>query len=158
MNSVDVQNYVAALRRNHPFEKAEYLLESLRPPAGEGASLPQDIKIVPLASAQPEQAKEPAPSRSRIASRILGAFSPRNVVATRRDGTTPARTAKNEDIYPLRFEPDWSRPRHEQADSDSSWSLDAIISTVLLVIVLLGGIVLAAYTVARPLLPEHWLP
>src|SRR5262249_45352518 len=58
INSLDVQNYVAALRRNHPFEKAEYLLSTLRPSAGDTAKVPDDIKILPLASSEPAQAKE----------------------------------------------------------------------------------------------------
>jgi hypothetical protein len=52
MQTQDVQNYVAALRRNHPFERAEHLLQGLRPsqsadsPASaHGPDLPLDRRM-----------------------------------------------------------------------------------------------------------------
>jgi hypothetical protein len=60
MQTQDIQNYVAALRRNHPFERAEHLLQGLRPSQGNdgpasapGAELPLDRM-----RAQPDQSSD----------------------------------------------------------------------------------------------------
>jgi hypothetical protein len=68
MKSVDVQNYISALRRNHPYEKAEHLLEGmhqnaegaspLSPSAGEGSPRGD---TPPLSTASAE--REPSPRK-----------------------------------------------------------------------------------------------
>ena len=51
MQTQDVQNYVTALRRNHPFERAEHLLQGLRPsqsaesPTSAHGDLPLDRRM-----------------------------------------------------------------------------------------------------------------
>jgi len=48
MKSIDVLNYVAALRQSHPFENAELLLEVLRPSSGPSLPLIDDSQILRL--------------------------------------------------------------------------------------------------------------
>lgn len=177
MKSTDVQNYVSALRRNHPYEKAENLLEGLRqteqrspaeetrikggtpprstarseidPATGKEASEPrEDLKVFRLMEAgEPGAHTKPlSPSTSPPAARPGQSPQP----------PSPARSAGAPNIFPLRREPypvDMSRatPPDNRDPNAGAW-----VSTILFVLVLVAGIVLAVYTLIRPFLPQGW--
>jgi hypothetical protein len=181
MESVDVQNYVGALRRSHPFEKAESLLEGLRrkaehAPAGEARTPPrspaspemepgikaeaakgrEDLKVfrvvdggAPAASAKPVSPGASAPSARPVQSTPSSPSPP------------PARPGGAPESLPLRREPypmnisraDLFPERGNRDPSAGAW-----VSTGLFFLVLLMGIVLAAYTLVRPFLPQAWFP
>jgi hypothetical protein len=181
MKSTDVQNYIGALRRNHPQEKAESLLEGLRkigprsPGGGEGTA---KGSTPPRPTSSPENAsaasKEvPQPREDIKVLRLMdeggpGAqpsspgtppAGPRPVRATPSSQAPQApRPAIVPDVFPLRREPypvNMSRtasPDPEGRDpSPGAW-----VSTALFVLVLVIGIALGAYTLYRPFLPQAW--
>jgi hypothetical protein len=53
MHSTDVQNYVTALRRSHPYEKAEHLLETQRAGDGAPAEIFRVAKDAPVPASAP---------------------------------------------------------------------------------------------------------
>jgi hypothetical protein len=171
MRSVDVQNYVAALRRAHPFEKAEYLLETLQAPSSGTVGLPDDAKILPLTGSEEEARGRARAEGNRrgspdAASRYsLQPSSPEskriNPVfngPSRQSFAPSKRTEVPADIYPILPDPDpKTRQMWAATSTQSSGLLNRIVSFVLAALLLLGGLALALYTLARPFLPESWL-
>jgi hypothetical protein len=183
MKSVDVQNYVAALRRSHPFEKAEYLLETLRPPSSRSSELPDDARILPLPEAEEhvrDQASkyragsgspDPAvscyslqptsPEPKPISPAFNGPSPPRSKPLTQnKRKAASTRANQGSDIYPIRPDLD---PKTQWKHTDgivleSSWSTAELVSSFLAGVVFLGGLALAVYVFVRPLLPKDWLP
>lgn len=166
MRSTDVQNYVAALRRSHPFEKAEHLLESIRQTADEpnapdrGAayrvveggeeSRPERTpsRLVPHLSPTPKEKPMPDTPRPRPAS----AGQPAPAPASGRSGAR--------DIYPVRREP---LPRGPlvpglAAPDDRDSRAGSWVSLLLFWLMLPAALVLAGYTLLHPFLPRAWLP
>src|SRR5437870_6932776 len=130
MKSADVQNYVSALRRSHPYEKAENLLEGLRQ-SGERAVSPStpllktspELEVTPRteASAAGEElkvfrvmdtAQEPKASPSRPAAHVRppsasAAPPPARPPLPAQSSQAPpaARPSSAAEILPLRREP-----------------------------------------------------
>jgi hypothetical protein len=167
MKSVDVQNYIAALRRSHPFEKAEHLLATL---SGDALSLPDDAKILPLLGPEEERDDQPStvvvskspPGPRRTVSKVNGQSPPARPNSSE-EGAKAAKSAaadKALDIYRIRPDPHFAGRRSDGRgeDDESKWSPDALISSGLLLLVVLGGLTLAVYAFASPFLPRHWLP
>jgi hypothetical protein len=181
MKSTDVQNYIGALRRNHPQEKAENLLEGLRkigarsPGGGEGTAkgstpprptsspenasaaskeVPQpreDIKVLHLMDEGGPDADPLSPSTPPAGTRPVRATPSSQLPQASR----PANAA---DVFPLRREPypvDMSRTASPDQEGGSP-SSGAWVSTTLFVLVFILGIVLGTYTLCRPFLPQAW--
>jgi hypothetical protein len=130
MRSRDVQNYVTALRRSHPYEKAEHLLETMRtdaaPPAA-GAT----PEVLRLSDTTPKVARTPPPGG---------------------DKPVPAARPRPVETFGLRNEPVVSRPARLATDADSDEAAGAWVSLGLFLLVLLGGVALAGYTLVYALL------
>ena len=181
MKSADVQNYVSALRRSHPYEKAENLLEGLRQ-GGEHATSPSppflktspELEITPRieASAAGEELKvfrvmdtgqEPEASPSRPASHVrpLSASASPSPARPPQSSQAPpaARPSSAAEILPLRREPypDMDKLRAGLIESqEPEPSAGAWVSTGLFLLALVMGILLGAYTLIRPFLPQGW--
>jgi hypothetical protein len=167
MKSLDVQNYVTALRRSHPFEKAEHLLATM---SGDSLSLPDDAKILPLLGPEEKRDDQPPtfvlrqtpPGPRRAVSKLNGESPPprRNASEEAAKTAKSAGTDRALDIYRIRPDPHFAGQRSDgrAEDDESKWSPDALISSGLLLLVVLGGLSLAVYAFARPFLPRHWLP
>jgi hypothetical protein len=180
MKSADVQNYVSALRRSHPYEKAENLLEGLRQSGEHGVSpsKPQlktspELEVTPhIALSAGEELKvfrvadtrqEPKASPSRPAAHVRPpspSASPPPARPPQSSQAPPsARPSGAEEILPLRREPyptmDKLRPgpaeREEHDPTAGGW-----VATGLFLLALLLGILLGAYTLIRPFLPRGW--
>src|SRR6266849_4992682 len=103
MNSMDVQNYVSALRRNHPYEKAEHLLEGLRqgkarpPTSSPSESEPRVLRVVDMGGESGLHAKPSSPGSAPPGGRpVLAAHSSQPPLT---------RSASVPKIVPLRREP-----------------------------------------------------
>ncbi|HLJ93825.1 MAG TPA: hypothetical protein VKU02_11620 [Gemmataceae bacterium] len=165
MKSADVQNYVTALRRNHPYEKAENLLEGLRqsgthaipgssttPATRTNSGIESGLR--PGAGNAEEDVKvfrvKPPPSGSSSAP--ARPIPPASSAPSARPASTP-------EILPLRREPypalDKLRAvpaeREERDASTGAW-----VSTGLLFVLVLLGIALGLYTLIGPFLPQGW--
>src|SRR5262245_5511439 len=145
MKTVDVQTYVAALRQSHPFERAEQLLKTLRPASPE---LPDDAKIIPLSAS--EEAVHHAsiyPLRPPLSFNGPSPAAQSNPSIRARTKPTPGRADNESDIYRIRPEPDlrgrWANTT--QGEAESRWSVDAIVSSFLLMLVIIGSVSLAVY-------------
>jgi hypothetical protein len=129
MRSTDVQNYVTALRRSHPYEKAEHLLETMRTKPGVTAAAPRPdtFRVV-----------DDSPSRAPSAAREKPASPPR---------------PRTLDTFPVRKAPDIPRPTRLAADAESEEGGSAWVPLGLFWLVLLAGLALAGYTLLNPFLP-----
>src|SRR5262249_9119754 len=160
-------NYVAALRRSHPFEKAEHLLAGM---SGDSLSLPDDAKILPLLGPEEERDDQPStfvlnqspPGPRRIISKFNGQSPPPRPNSSEETAKAAKSMAADKalDIYRIRPDPHFTARRSDGQgeDDESKWSPDALISSGLLLLVVVGGLILAVYVFARPFLPGHWLP
>jgi hypothetical protein len=170
MKSVDVQNYVAALRRSHPFEKAEYLLETMRSPSIGQAEQPAEAKNRPIPRAEQEardqahiyllqpSLPEPKPIRSPFNDPSV---PPKSKSASQSKGQAmPIRADRDPDVYPIQPDLGVKARSRGSAETSTEWkeSPDALVSIFLAVLVFLGGLALALYALAWPFLPQAWLP
>jgi hypothetical protein len=165
MKAPEVQNYVGTLRRSHPYEKAEMLLEGLRRDAKFGAGTPtqphvagDDLKVFRL-SERAEEARgqaalsgsssptsSPSPARPVPPAQVPSAFSP-----VRRAGT-PETLPLQREPYPALNKLRTADPEKEEREPAAG----AWVATVLFVVLLLAVIALAGYTLLRPFLPHAW--
>jgi hypothetical protein len=142
LKSPDIENYLTALRRSHPYERTEHMLESFRQKddgasskAGPGGS---DLQVYRVAermetprSFPPAASKKPEPkSRSAETS---------SIDALRHALRSPVDGAGFELV--------------EDGHTSGAW-----VSIVLATLVALGGIFLAVVTFAKPFVPRNWLP
>jgi hypothetical protein len=147
LKSADIRNYVAALRRSHPYERAAQLLATLSGRDDEGAHLrgngvsrvPEQPQVIRIHEAQP--AAPPAREEKPI---------------------SPARPAIHERPQPapevFRLRPEPAMPRHfppePASDTDDKDSIGSFwIATLLAVLIGAAGLVLAAHTFLQPWLP-----
>jgi hypothetical protein len=172
MKSADVQNYVNALRRSHPLEKAENLLEGLRQKEDHFPAEETPRPLRPPASTKNEPAGQTEGSEERDALKVFrvrdadapathshslapnaSASSPRPVVPP------PSIPAGAPEVIPLRRElfadnltrADLLPEREDHEPGSSAW-----VPVGLFVLVLVLGIGFAAYTFVRPFLPPTW--
>jgi hypothetical protein len=183
LKSNDVRNYVTALRRSHPYERAEHLLESLGKDAGqrplertqtqpvpritpesrEPKAPPEDLKVFrvqepeeaprPVPPPSPPTRAKPQPTASTSPARPSPKEEPVRPAATTRPTTAP-------DIFPLRREPNVpvTEPSAPRSAEESEHGSSVWVSTGLFVLLLLLALALGGYTLARPFLPAGWLP
>jgi hypothetical protein len=155
MKSRDVQNYVGALRRNHPYDKVEGLLQGLhKSDRGHGARQeppegPEDLKVFRgMDGGKEPRATPPSPS-ARPA-----------VPAQSSPPPSPTRPAGAPDTLPVSRQPypslDKLRAITAAAREDRDPSPGAWVAIVLFILVLVLGISLAGYTLLRPFLPQGW--
>jgi hypothetical protein len=186
MRSADVQNYVSALRRSHPYEKAEHLLEEMRqnpgaakagpsrPMSGTGsremerpghkaaAEHADELKVFRIQDEEEET--KTVPSRVRPIPPVQPAPAARTTVPSSRPvpGPQPARNvrpATMPDVFPLHREAELPAPlpsRHLGGEEMDSGG-GAWIAAGLCWLVLVVGIGLAGYALSRPFLPPGWL-
>jgi hypothetical protein len=174
--SPDVQKYVSDLRRSYPPAEAERLLETARSRASpergpEGRPIPPTAPVVDLAESSPragagheplkvyrvqDEGGSPAgrrPTQAQPAPRPTTAGAPRSAAPPAR----PAPSAAPRFPPERRSQPEPPRrapgipPDDEEETAPGAW-----LSAVLFVVVLAGGLALAAYTFAGPFLPPGW--
>jgi hypothetical protein len=188
MKAPDVQSYVGDLRRSYSPETAEHLLESLRSQAGDAPSAapgprpmvsqpvpppPQSAKEAPevlqffrIHQELEETAPDPAGARQVPVTRALpkptAALTP---PAPRKAGSNPLmpkgaekKAPRSPSVSPFATEPippaaTRGSTRDEQDLATGFW-----VSSTLFGVLLLAGLALAAYTLARPFLPAEWFP
>ncbi len=138
VKSPDIGNYLTALRRSHPYEVTEHMLESFRQ-KGDDGSVGPDLQVYRVAermetprSFPPATPKKPPEPKSRPA-------EPSPVDALRHALRSPVDGAGFELV--------------EDGHGGGAW-----VSVVLATLVALGGIFLAVVTLARPFVPRNWLP
>lgn len=180
LRSTDVLNYVTALRRSHPYEKALGLLESLRPgPGFEDRSKPKvlpttnsmyDIEVEPreepaeVASdlkvyrvrAEPEVPPEPprmpaASAKPRPVAASLPEAPPR--MPSPLAAPPSPRPLESRDIYPLRPDPEdiLRHPRSDEEADDADLRGGYWVSTGLFLVVLALGLSVTGWSLVRPL-------
>jgi len=181
IRSTDVENYISALRRSHPYEKAEHLLETLsnsgaaenadrgsnlRPPNGLASNTSKatpDLQVFRVVDAG--DADRPEFGRSRSTAPEYS--SPRDkpmtqgarALAPAKRGDPSPRSNIPPNIYAMRQEPGGPGKKaagFEPAEDEAGFG--AWVSVALAVIVFLGGLFIAACTFARPFVPRGWLP
>jgi hypothetical protein len=178
MKSVDVQNYVGALRRNHPYEKVEGLLQGLRkgtetrpgsrqePPEGredlkvfrgmdagkEPKAAPSSLPLEGKGGAQKGPGTQPRPLSPSISPSPARPAVPAQPPPTPRPAGAPDILPVSRQSYPaldrLRAT---ASTREERDPSPAAW-----VSSGLFLLLLVMGILLAAYTLIRPFLPQAW--
>jgi hypothetical protein len=142
MKSADVQNYVSALRRSHPYERVNNLRESLRRHTAVQESA-DEAKVFSLQ--KPHITRDLAPVYPTRPYERAAAES-----SSTASGPPPA-----PDTYRLQraVEISYGSP---SAPADDEWGtrLTRWVSLGLFVLVLLAGVSLAIHTFARPFLKE----
>jgi hypothetical protein len=152
MQSTDVQNYVIALRRNHSYDKAVQLLESMRREAS--AENKDESRVFRILSPHEEEERARPripPASGPKSSSTSPAASRFNVQGPRMPVTRPGRSRA--DVYAIRPDPDLDGPPTAGDLRASAW-----VCTGLFLVTLLAGLAVAAYTFARPFVPRAWLP
>jgi hypothetical protein len=178
--STDVENYLSALRRSHPYERSEHLLESLRqggedrgpaatrnPAAGRNdrpSSGPRggpDLQVYRVVDAN----EAPGPETSRPRSVSPEPSSPRDRSGKPAAPSSPVRhpepsTPRTDapSVYPLRSDPRSSSDNAGFELLEDGRVGGAWVATGWAILVLVAGLLLAVYTFARPFLPRNWLP
>jgi len=175
MQVPEVEKYVTTLRRRYTPEAAEQLLQSLR--ANRSAVETKQVQTlsstathadVPMAAenaasaGEPQQlfrvqAKEEAPRPPAAGP----APKPKAAAAPVAKGSRNSGPPSVPDVYPLRPEPAPARaakPRAPVAAPEPDFVGGFWIASGLYLVVLLGGLALVGYTLARPFLPPDWLP
>jgi hypothetical protein len=183
MKSADVQKYVSALRRNHPYEKAESLLEGVRqsgerptPPPSSG--LPKTDPMVDLGArkqtleageelkvfrvADTGQEPKATPARPTSSVKPLPASGPsplpRPVLPSQPSQAPPSSRASGAaEILPLRREPYPALDKLRRSVMDTEEhdpNTTTWVSTALFVVALVVSIFLGIYTLLRPFLPQ----
>lgn len=157
MKSADVQNYVGTLRRNHPYEKAEKLLQASAQgspatpaPRKEPPPTRDDLKVFPLKDA-PEEPKAGV-SRTAPHPRPTAPKQPVQPAAPVRAVAAPQTLPLQREPGPLLDRLRATRPEKEDGEPTAG----AWVTTVLFLVLLVAGIFLAAFTLARPFLPPEW--
>jgi hypothetical protein len=165
LKSPDVRNYVTALRRNHPYEKAEHLLTTMRqspdePPAED------DSPVYRLADAgeqprlgqpgrRPMQTPSGAPRGNARGQDHSGSRS-RPTPAGPVPRTPADSQTERPDVYSVQRDlaslPPVSSTR-EAEDRASRW-----VSVGLFWLVLIAAVLLAGYTLLHPFLPHAGMP
>jgi hypothetical protein len=152
LTSSDVFSYVADLRHAYPPEEAERLLEELRLGKSSGADpLPRDRNDEPEIYPLPVPAREPAPPTDEFDAAAGVAAPPPRIrhIESPKEETSPA-----DEVFPFPTvapPPRRSGPR-EPEDTDGVSALSRWVGTTLFVALLLAGLALAGYTLARPFL------
>jgi hypothetical protein len=152
MKATDVQNYVGGLRRSHPHDKAEVLLEGLRRDAkfgtGKGAPPPAeaDVKVIRMSDRPEEPKASPTLSRQPSPSPLPPALTP--VRATPAPETLPLQRDPYAALDKLRRA---ALEREDREPISGAW-----VSTGLFLLLSVMGIILAVYTALRPFLPQAW--
>jgi hypothetical protein len=187
MRSADVQNYVSALRRSHPYEKAEHLLEEMGQDAGgakqgpirpvtsgtgsremertstkEPAERGDELKVFRVLNEEEEP--KPSPSRVRPVPPVQPAQTGRTSGASSRPApgpqpVRPTRPATMPEVFPLQREESPAPRRSAFSEGEErDYGGGGWVAIGLFWLVLIVGILLAVYTFARPFLPFGWLP
>ena len=141
----DIRNYIAALRRSHPYERAEQLLTTLSGSEAEEQVVKGNGRLAGADELKVFRAHEEPPASA----------PPRLDKAKAQPRPVPAavRPAKPPEIFALRPEPLLpSTPVHESVtDSEDRDGVGSVwISTALFALLIVLGILLAAYTFVRP--------
>ena len=165
MRAADVQNYVGGLRRSHPQDKAEILLEGLRRDAKFGtgtrkqpSAAEEEVKVSRV-NDRTERPKDPSPLANppspsnppSAASPVLPEQPP--------PALTPVRVPATPETVPLRRElyPNLSELRRADPQTEErQLNAGAWVSTSLFFVLLVMGIALGVYTSLRPFLPQGW--
>ncbi len=180
LKSVDVRNYVAALRRTHPQDKSRQLLETLQPNAGaqelqpdlqrstdnESSQSPEVLQVYCLHDDEPEA--KPQPHQPRSAPRLTAApkgrapaahiarpagHAPSSSPSARPAASEPAE--RNRSIYPLRWETEMpavsATPSAEAGEFEDH--AGAWVSGGLFGLIVAASAFAAAYTLVRPFWP-----
>ena len=162
MKSKDVQNYVTALRRSHPFERAELMLENFQREAAGG----QGSGAKEAGSGHGSGSRLPDAGDGAAVYRVEGAdmaeldrlrSRPRpSSVPVLRGSTAPEDTPRNVDIYPVRRDPDMppSLPRIPLAPTVEGDMSGAWVALGLFCLALIASVALALHTLLRPFLPQ----
>ena len=155
MKSKDVQNYIGALRRNHPYDKVEGLLQGLRRTTDTGPGARQepgegreDLKVFRGMDAGKEPKGTPPGGSTRPA-----------VPVQPSPPQSPPRPSAAPEILPVSRQPYPSLDKLRAvvtAREDRDPPSGAWVSVVLFVLMLVLGIFLASYTLLRPFLPQGW--
>jgi hypothetical protein len=167
LQATDVQAYVEDLRQNYPLETAESLLRTLREngrpaPLERNATPPppksaEQATIIPFQEEQPRA--QPASAVPRTAARRDAA--PRNRPASaiplpRPEAPVPAlrlpAAAPTVPLAPTPAPPHAVVPAAAEGVGGGAW-----LGSVLFGLVVTAGVVLAAYTLARPFVPAGWI-
>jgi hypothetical protein len=185
LRSPDVQGYVGNLRGSYPPDKAEQLLQSLRPqPAAngkdqEGAKEPPSEK--PLAQPRPQPPARPAPphevqkfrvrpapeeveeSAPVVARHTAAPPQPRAVLAPPppkpRATPRPQPAVAADPAPPVAApEPRPKRAAEVKARHEPAPETSALVPMGLFVVLLAVSVGVAVYTFVRPFLPASWLP
>jgi hypothetical protein len=161
MKAADVQNYVFGLRRSHPHDKAEILLDGLRrdakfgpgtrkqPPAAD-----EEVKVLRV-NDRTEKPKDPA----ALANPSSLSNSPSVARPVRPAELKPVRQPTSPETVPLQREPypDLRELRRANPPTEDHRPIaGAWVATGLFLLLLIMGIVLAVYTALRPFLPQEW--
>jgi hypothetical protein len=174
--SPDVQNYLIALRRSHPYERTEYLRESLRreeeeskpgvkaapPVARNDAPTPTkdgpDLQVYRVADggetprADPSRSRPVAPDFSTTKDKLSKSSPAPASSSQAKHAPAKARPTDLPSVYRLPSDNAGFEPV-EDTPVGGAW-----VSVGLAGIAFLAGIILAVYTFARPFLPRKWLP
>jgi len=168
--SADVENYLSALRRSHPYERTEHLLETLRQggtpskresvAGDEGAtrgSVP-DLQVFRVVDVGETPRADPSRSRSVNLEPSASRARPSKPAGSPAPASQPKRPPNVPSVYAMRQDHPASSDKVGFEVVDDGRVGGAWISTGLAVLALIGGIVLAVYTLARPFVPRQWLP
>jgi hypothetical protein len=147
LKSPDVSNYIAALRRSHPYERAENLLATMSGHAAEqgpgaAAEAKEELQIFRV---REEDDSKPASARAHV----------EKSAETAKPFPGVAPPARSPDIYALR--PDRPLPGRELLANEEDSGGSVWASWGLFLLVLIVSLLLAAYTFLRPFLPGEWL-
>lgn len=184
MKAVVVQNYVSALRKSHPYEKAEDLLEGFRQnedlaatlspaspraktspeiqggPRKEPSKAGEDLKVFRTQEKAEEPKAAPARPPSQVNPASPGTSPPpaRPVQPTPSSQAPPAgRPAGAPEILPLRREPYPAMDKLRPAPTElEEPGPGAWVCSGLILLVVLIAILLGVYTFSRPFLPPGW--
>jgi hypothetical protein len=158
MKSKDVQNYVTALRRSHPYERAELMLENFQREAadgqGSGAKEGSGNRLPDAGDGAAVYRVEGADMAEL--DRLRSRARPSNVPVLR-GSTGPADTPRNMDIYPVRRDPDMppSLPRIPLAPTVEGDMSGGWVALGLFCLALIASVSLALHTLLRPFLPQE---
>jgi hypothetical protein len=158
VHAPDVEAYLHDLRANYPLDDARELLDTLR--TGEPASPPSIRPIPPTAPLLdldsprgPRRDEEPRPTYGLRDEDPAPAQRPRaQPLPGRRSAPAPeAAPPVARPLAPIPLAP--SAPAAKPAEGKGAW-----LCVALLAVAAATAVALAAFTLARPFLPETWLP
>jgi hypothetical protein len=146
MKSADVQNYVSALRRSHPYERLGSLLDALRSDA-EGQKSADNAAIFKLADAAPSQSPQLYPTRPYDRAATAGPGSPASSLPS-----TPSSSSRGGEER-VRAWPDQRSavmPAAAVDEEEADSAAGSVVSSALFWLICLLSAGVAVYTLGGP--------